>query len=184
MHDLIIILKEFEGIMGTILGSVTTLIVTDLLRKIGKLKLYLIEWRGVYYSNSELGEIVLAKDDKNLYNFGFSYILQVYNKSDTPKIMRNFKVKFYKNKEVFSLIPYDDSTRSYQNHILHIENIEVINVKPKEIQVLKQSGYINFNELPNIENSSKVELTYYDEKDRKRKVVLFKGIISKDNIKS
>lgn len=72
MHDLIIILKEFEGIIGTILGSVTTLIVTDILRKIGKLKLYLIEWRGVYYTKGELGEIVLAKDAA-LRNKNFSH---------------------------------------------------------------------------------------------------------------
>ncbi|AFV02731.1 hypothetical protein UNSWDHB_2469 [Dehalobacter sp. UNSWDHB] len=63
----------------------------------------------------------------------------------------------------------------------HIDKMEVLNINPKEIQVLKQTGYVNYEELNRIEGASKVELTYYDDKDKKRKIVLHKGIISMNN---
>lgn len=39
---------EFEGIIGVILGSVTTLVATELLKSRGKLKLYLKNFIGVF----------------------------------------------------------------------------------------------------------------------------------------
>ena len=39
-------IKDFEGIFGAILGSATTLIITDVLRKKGKLKFYLMDYNG------------------------------------------------------------------------------------------------------------------------------------------
>jgi hypothetical protein len=42
MREILQVLNEFQGIIGTILGSVTTLIVTDILKKRGRLKIYLI----------------------------------------------------------------------------------------------------------------------------------------------
>jgi hypothetical protein len=182
MENIILIIKEFEGILGTILGSITTLIVSDLLRKKGKLKTYLIEWQGKYETFRDVGCSRLGKEDSDFYDYSFSYTLQVYNKSDTPKIMRNFKVKFYKEKrEMFSFIPNDEATRKFSSHAYYVDRMEVINIKPKEIQVLKQSGYINYEELNSIEESSKVELIYYDEKDKKRTIMLYKGIISRNN---
>ena len=38
MSEIIQLLNDFQGIIGTILGSVTTLIVTDILKKRGQLK--------------------------------------------------------------------------------------------------------------------------------------------------
>ena len=53
MQNIICIIKEFEGIIGAILGSTFTLIITDILKKIGKLKIYLNNFEGRYWYNSK-----------------------------------------------------------------------------------------------------------------------------------
>ena len=185
MENIILIIKEFEGIVGAILGSITTLIVSDMLKRKGKLKTYLVEWKGKYETFGDVGCSLKGKESSDFYDYNFSYTLQLYNKSDTPKIMRNFKIKFYKGKdEVFSYVPDNEDTRRYSSHAYWIDKMEVLNVNPKEIEVLKQSGHINYEELDSIEESSKVELTYYDERDKRRTVILYKGIISKNNYNS
>ena len=141
-----------------------------------------MDWKGKYETFKEVGCYMGEKKDTDFYHYTFSYILQVYNRSDIPKIMRNFKIRFLRNgKEVFSMTPDDNSTRKFVNSGYYIDKIEVINVNPKEIQVLKQSGYISYEELKYIENASKVELIYYNEKDKKRTIVLHKDIISTNN---
>ena len=39
MENIVKIIKEFEGIIGAILGSVVTLVVTDILKRKGKLNI-------------------------------------------------------------------------------------------------------------------------------------------------
>ena len=43
METFINFIKDFEGIFGAILGSATTLIITDILHKKGRLKFYLMD---------------------------------------------------------------------------------------------------------------------------------------------
>jgi len=182
MGDIISIIKGFEGILGAVLGSSTTLIVSDILKRKGELKLYLIKWEGCYKTYGDIGCSLLGKEDSDFYFYSFSYTLQVYNKSDVPKIMKDFKIKFYKEKEeVYSFIPNNDYTERYGAGSTMVDKMEVANIKPKEIQVLKQSGYVNENDLDIIEGTSKIKLTYYDEKDKERTILLYKSIISKNN---
>ena len=182
MENIILIIRELQGILGTISGAITTLIVTNILRNKGKLKTYLIDWEDKYETFKDVKCYSSDTKISDFYHYTFTYTLQVYNKSEVPKIMRNFKVNFYDEKtKIFSYIPDDETTRRYSNHRYHTDKMEVINISPKEIQVLKQSGYVKYEELEHIEGASKVDLTYYDERNKRRAVTLYKGIISKKN---
>nr|WP_308545312.1 hypothetical protein [uncultured Lachnoclostridium sp.] len=178
--EIIEIMKDFEGIIGAILGSVSTLIVTDFLRKKGILKTYLMKYVGIYYTNA-MGEIRPIEDEKDkIMYLSLKYKIQVYNRSDTTKIMRNFKVVFIKDKKiVYSFVPNNEATRVFSTYSYKIEEMEVSNVIPREIQVLDQSGYVSDEYIDLVEGSNKIELHYYDEKDRKRRVLLYKGVLSK-----
>lgn len=69
MNEIINIIKDFEGVIGAILGSISTLIVTDFLRKRGKLKIYLMKYEGIYYTNdSGVVRQVKGVEDSILYN--------------------------------------------------------------------------------------------------------------------
>ena len=182
MNDIINLVKDFEGVIGAILGSVSTLIVTDFLRKKGILKIYQMKYEGKYETYKDVGCFSGAENDLNFYHFRFNYKLQIYNKSDTPKIMRDFKVVFIKDKKiVYSFVPNDETTRSYDSHTYRVDEMEVSNIIPREIQVLDQSGYVSEEYIDLIEGSTKIELLYFDEKDKKRRVLLHKGVVSKKN---
>lgn len=184
MNNILQIVKEFEGIIGAVLGSVATLIATDYLSKKGKLKIYLMKYEGIYETYKDVGCYSGEEKELQLYHFRLNYKLQVYNKSDTPKIMRDFKILFIRDKKVlYYLVPDDEATRRFSAHTYMVDEMEVSNVMPREIQVLEQSGYISEEELGKIEGATKIELVYFDEKDRKRRVVLYKGEVSKNNYK-
>ena len=59
--------------------------------------------------------------------------------------------------------------------------MEVANIAPKEIQVLKQSIYVMYDMLDKIQGSDKVELQYKDEKDKNRKIILSNKVITTDD---
>ena len=49
IYDILNIIKEFEGIIGAVLGSIGTLIATDILKRKGKLNIYLMDFKGKYW---------------------------------------------------------------------------------------------------------------------------------------
>lgn len=95
MLEILQALNEFQGIIGAILGSVTTLIVSDMLKKKGKLKKYIIAYNDKFEKFKDVGCSMKGKSDDDFYGYSIKYILQVYNNSDTPKIMRDFKIVFF-----------------------------------------------------------------------------------------
>lgn len=182
MSEIIQLLNDFQGIIGTILGSVTTLIVTDILKKRGQLKIYLVSYEAMYQTFRDVGCSMGGKRDEDFYGYSLKYTIQIYNQSETPKIMRDFKIVFYeKAKERYSLTPDNEETRRYSAHISHIDEMEVANIAPKEIQVLKHSIYIMYDMLSKIEGVDKVELQYRDEKGKKRKEILSNKVITTDD---
>lgn len=94
MREILQVLNEFQGIIGTILGSVTTLIVTDMLKKRGRLKIYLVTYNDEFQTFQDVGCVNGNKEDKDFYGYSVKYVIQVYNKSDISKIMCFMQVKF------------------------------------------------------------------------------------------
>lgn len=174
------LLKEYEGIIGAVFGSVTTLITTDFLRKKGKCKIYLVFFEGKYKTYNDVG--CYKENDSDFYSYEIHCKYQVYNGSDIPKIMRDFKVSFIKDtQEVYSVIPKDKTTARISNKAYNIEEMEIFNISPKEIRVIEQSVYVSEKDLDLIEATTKIELSYYDEKETKRKFNLTTEKISKHN---
>lgn len=184
MDKFIKLMLEFEGIIGAILGSVTTLIATELLKSRGKLKLYLKDFVGVFQTYGDVGCGKLDKTDDDFYGFKLKYSFQVYNGTGLPRIMKDFKIVFYKgNKIVYSEVPDNEQTRENKQYYSTIDEMEVFNIYPREIQVLKHSMYIHENDLIKIEGATKVEMIYFDEKGKKKSLLLSTNEISQKNYK-
>ncbi|EOW2658305.1 hypothetical protein ACOVAV_002819, partial [Enterococcus faecalis] len=69
MDSIIKLLIEFEGIIGAILGSVATLITTELLKSRGKIRLYLRDFIGVYQTYRDVGAGRSGKTDDDFYGY-------------------------------------------------------------------------------------------------------------------
>ena len=181
MEDVLQVLNEFQGIIGAILGTVATLIVTDILKKKGKLKIYISKYNAKYDSYKNAGCFSDGDEKTRLYSFSMKYTIQVYNQSDSQKIMRDFHLVFKEDRqEIYSIVPKDEVTRRYSSHISSIDDMEISNISPREIQVLDHSFYFLEKEMHNIEGANLVELQYKDEKNKKRKFAISKDTISRN----
>ncbi|EMG25907.1 hypothetical protein K7G42_06055 [Streptococcus parauberis] len=184
MDSIIKLLIEFEGIIGAILGSVATLITTELLKSRGKIRLYLRDFIGVYQTYRDVGAGRSGKTDDDFYGYKMKYSFEVYNGTDLSRIMRGFRVVFYNgDKAVFSEIPKNEETRRYSQHFSSIDEMEILNIYPREIQVLKHSLYISEEDLDKIEDSTKIVMTYYNEKDKQKSLILSDEKVTKKDYK-
>jgi len=184
MYIFLKVLNEYDGIIGTILGVVATLITTDWLQHRGKLNIFIMKWTGKYETYYDVGCSHKGKEETDLYGYCNEFEIEVYNSSSIPKIMRNVKIEFYDNKELkYSNEIKDEDTRRYTSHITTIDKFEVINFKPKEVVKLKLSNYIHEDELIEIEGTNRIFLTYVDENNKKNKILIHNGLITSKNLK-
>lgn len=183
MEYLIRILSEYDGIIGAVLGTVATLITTDWLQNKGKLNIFVLNWTAKYETYYDAGCSASGKKDNDLYDYLNKFELEIYNSSSLPKIMRSVKIEYYNNNKIkyVSNIDNEDTRRLIANCILHTDELEVINFMPKEVIKLKLSADIGENKLDEIEGCNKVLFSYIDEKNKKRSIVLYKGLISKNS---
>lgn len=180
LKSFINILLEFEGIIGAVLGSVATLIVTHLLAHSGNLKSYVVDKKLDFITFFEQNNRMPKDSRDTLERVSLHYRLQIYNKSDVYKIMRDFKVDFYKNKEaVFSIVPKDESTRKRSQYTTWVDEMEVANIPANEIVIFKHSLDIweGKKEFTLLDGVTEIKLSFFDEKDKRRHILLHAGVI-------
>ena len=177
MENVITIIKEFDGIIGAILGSVITLIVTDILKSKGKLKIYLMKGQGNFYYNVMGFHQTYreSKEDKLSY-YKYELELNIYNSSDSFKFIRDIKLivsngdKFILEDEIM-----DEETRVYNQHFSHIDPAKIYNIAPKIVMPLKLSFSLSDKEYKSIDTKKKVkfEISYIDDKNKNRKIKIY-----------
>lgn len=174
------ILLEFEGIIGAILGSVAMLVVTDILQRKGKIKQYLMFYEAKTETYKDVGCGQKGKSDNDIYGYSIKYNFQIYNGYNFPKIMRKFSLDFYKDKVlVMSIVPKDESTRYFSCATSRADDMEISNISSHEIASYNHTVYIGNweEEFKKLNGINKIELAYYDEKDKKQIIVLSKNEI-------
>jgi hypothetical protein len=163
------ILKDYEGIIGTILGSLSTLIISDILKGKGRLKIYLNEWDEKFLNKKELG--ICTEDDKEsaiIEQYKYNLSLHIYNSSESIKIMRKISVNFYCNNDLLlKSIPYDPEKSIGNGRIeRQLNHVEVINIKPKEVFELHLFDYIDETKFIDNHNFNKIVFEYLDNKSK------------------
>jgi hypothetical protein len=154
------IVKEFEGIIGVVFGSVATLVTSHLLKNIGQLHIYFDYWDAYYQGRDSSGGVKRVDPGDQPFTFEFFFEVDIYNSSDNFKILRNVCASFErKGKEQLE-------TLLYQSKSLKIDEIKVVNVSPKTILHFDLYGYIGEDQLDKILNADKVYLKFLNEKNR------------------
>ncbi|MBR0599023.1 hypothetical protein [Sinanaerobacter chloroacetimidivorans] len=171
-------IQEFEGIIGAVLGSVSTLIVTDFLRHRGKLNVYIVNKEYNFDTYKSVGCYSNGSEDNDLYGFRLKYTLQVYNSFDVPQIMRNFQIRFYTNdKLIVQEIPRDETTKVYAAHSIHVNEVGVVNINSREAVQLEQSIYLNVEEFQT-DHFNKIDLCYLNDKNKLMTIRLYNYTIA------
>ncbi len=182
MQDIICIIKEFEGIIGAILGSTITLIITDILKKKGKLKIYLNDFDGKYWYNSKdnhYGPTTSKKDGTNIESFRFEFDIDVYNSSELPKIMRDLKINIYKNKELLKEVDVnDEETRRVVSRCITVDKTTIYNIPAKESYNFKLSAEIPEDIAFMMKDGLIIKLKYKNEKNKNIYFKIFEDKVS------
>ena len=161
------LLKEFEGVIGAIFGSllgiVGTMITTQYLKNKGNIRVVLIDsiyniygWVDGYYKDDI--------DFENASGLSLDFNIELYNESESPKYLNNFNIELFDvNGEKLIRLELDslDSKRLAAGAIRY-DSISYINVEPKKI--MKQGFHCNvsFENNDHLKNFKKICFNYTD----------------------
>ena len=190
MQEVICFIKEFEGIIGAVLGVIATLITTDILKRVGKLNIYVMSSIGNFNYNVN-GFIQICRESKGdkLCGYNHKLVLNLYNSSDSPKFLRDLKLNvFNEEKFLFSKYMTDEDTRKMSTEILkrsRVDIAKIYNIEPKIVLELNLSFYLTEEEYGKINNSKKVrfEISYINDKNKVKRFDIFNDYLKEPKIK-
>lgn len=172
------ILSAAIGIVGTILGTVLGWLLNNISNR-GKLNIYVSSWLDEFkYNNHGCIDNSASKEQTEYYSY--KMVLDIYNSSAEPKIMRNIKVIFSNGaKTLKTSTPYDDSTRQGGNNYtpIYYDKIIPLNIMPKSVFTINlhdgewnDNGSINY-----IWETDSIYLQYTDENNKEKTILIKKG---------
>ena len=173
MQDMICFIKEFEGIIGALLGALLTLIVTELLKQRGKLKFYLMNFKGnyVYFDKVEHLNRNIKNKNCELDHYKIDFVI---NSSEFPKIMRDIKIVVFKGfKKVEELKATDEKII---NRSVSVDEIHMCTIKPKESISFHFSSKLSKDSAKKMNSGLTIKLSYKNEKNKTKYIRLFNGI--------
>ncbi|MFK7678748.1 hypothetical protein ACI3ER_11960 [Bacillus sp. Wb] len=169
------IIKTYESTFGTLAGVAVGSVVTQLVKSSGKLKFFktrrYVDFK-IRKPDGMGGYTPHDAPDKNkATNVDIELELEIYNPSETPKILREIEFCFYKKKRLlFKIRPEDKSTEKFSAAYHHREEIKNISVPPKAIVNLELVKYIGRDNIEDIKECNRLFLEMKDHKDKKHKV--------------
>lgn len=169
-------LKEFQGIIGTILGVVVTLITTDIIRRFGKIDMHLSKYKMEFLkrTNNELGdvkdEVVNDFDDVDLFSYSFE--VAFYNSSDINKSLFDVRIEFVDvDNKVYVEIPYNQDKTQFTGHVWKHEEIDTIELEPKRLKLIRLNGWLHRDKLVNLTSTTHIRKVYLVARNQKNKKV-------------
>ncbi|WP_277679991.1 hypothetical protein [Gracilibacillus dipsosauri] len=165
---------EIQGILGAVLGAVATLITTQLIRYIGKIRFYIIQSDLKFlnvYRDSVGGFVDAPVNNKNEANqVKIDTSIELHNNTEVHKVLRNIRLIFYKsNKPLLEKRVWDKSTKRFEAHKTTYENLENLNISPKHIIKIEFKAILNEEE--ELKNASIADKVYLEMKDHKGRTV-------------
>ena len=165
------VIYQFQGVFGAVFGTVATLIITQLLRNIGKIYFY-----GFYEIKKSVDdgygrhcEVDCFAVSDNQKQFEYKMMIQVYNSSESMKMIKDVCIEFETIKGVIKHKPLDNATAIQRSHWTDREELTFVNIPAKELVELDIVGWIYSEECPNIYWLNDIESVYISFRDYKNK---------------
>lgn len=165
---LITFISKFEGMLGAILGSVTTLIVTELIKSLGRIKFYFYDYQIKYYGENESGFISTINDANKAQYCIYKIRMQLYNSSEVIKPLKDFQIQFLSDDKIIYSKPTNDNETIKHEVYYEYKDFNLINVLPKHLIEINLSGKIDEEDMIYF---SKVKKIYFVAKDHKNKKI-------------
>lgn len=142
-------IKSFEGIIGTVIGIILGSLITLITKRSGKILCYLNSVK-LTFQKLELGMMNTVTKDDNPQLGIMDFEIELFNGSDTPKIIRGLKVSVISKHYSFKKEIDDLSTFQLIAAQPHTEELKHINLQPHNLIKLNLRVVFNGNELNNI----------------------------------
>ncbi len=163
------IILNYQGIIGaisgTVLGTVSTLITTHILRNYGKVETSIFD---VEYKKFE-------QDSFQPYEkIRLDFKVKFYNMSESNKVLDNLEVVFLngKNEELLRVAPDDLETFRSTQYSTYIDGLYFVNLSPKQLTLKKLKVEVNESIIEDLDSVKTIELRYVNK--RKKKYVIHK----------
>lgn len=169
MVEVVDAIQKFEGLIGALLGVTITLVTTHFLKH-GKLIIYPIELKA-NFSKYEHGysKETLTIDDAEYASFDLD--IEIYNSSDLPKALRQFKIQFYKDDYLLKeVLPKDNSTKRTGQYFTIRDEMNILNLTPKSIERLSFHLDFDSDETVSLKGYNRIVLTFLNHKNKTYKV--------------
>lgn len=166
MEDVLLNYQSIIGaITGTVLGTVSTLITTHILRNHGK----------VVTSIFDVKFNIVERDPFNPYKtLKLEFKVKFYNMSETNKVLDDVELIFlnHKNTELLRTAPSDLDTFRSTRHISYIDKLYFVNLSPKQLSLKKLEITVTDEEIEELDSIKVIKLQYTNK--RKKKYVIYK----------
>lgn len=172
MEEIIVFISNFEGIIGTLLGVIVTFALTNIFKNIGRVKAYFNEYEDKYW-RMEKGaiEVLGIREISKAEYYDYSFRIELYNNSESIKILRNLKLKIDTSKKVI-YGKLNDSSKKEVSQYRNIEKeVNIINVPPKQIVEFSLEGSVEIS-IDEDEKINKVSFYAENEKGKSYKKIV------------
>lgn len=150
-------LKEFEGIIGTLLGILLGTIISYFQNNYGKINIFQTESE-YYFSETRL--VTMNHDDTRIVTekvgngdrsseFNFRSNIEIYNSSNTRKVLRNIRLCVESNKGFEYKKLYTDSHEAFEVLNIEAKTITSYNIYSNESRSKNTEGLF-FNKIDTV----------------------------------
>lgn len=166
------IILKFDGIIGTILGVVATLITTEAIKHLGKVYFYFYDWSVNYYGENEYGLTTITKDINSSEYCCYELRMQIYNSTDEMKTIKDLQIEFCLKDEKIYGKPNNKELAENREVYIKYKDFNYINIPPKQLLEINMNGSIQNENMIEVANVEKIYLSAKDYKNRKiRKLI-------------
>jgi len=171
LDSLVVVLREYQGILGTLLGVLLTLTATSLLRFAGKTSCQRTHWSW-HMATSGVGDAKTIEQADSL-----AYVLDVdlFNPSDVPRGLRGFSVVIKAgSRNVVAMQQPDDSNTEHQVYeqfsLTRADPVRIVSLRPHVFQTLDLRGSFPREKNPLLFRQGTYDVTLMAADARGRKV--------------
>ncbi|MGM0806503.1 MAG: hypothetical protein ACQET8_17315 [Bacillota bacterium] len=157
------LIESFEGIIGAVAGVIFTLIITHILKNSGRVTSRVSKIKTHYSNYNETnGSIGVVETLEKADHASVKFTVDFFNNSETHRALNKFKLIFIdeNNKILFELIPEDESTMETKGYGATWEEIEHLNIGPKEL--IKKELHFGFHsgDITPLKESKTIKFCY------------------------
>ena len=166
---------EILGILGTLLGTILGWFLGIISQK-GKLYFY-TKFEDEFTHADKIGGFTCSSSRDQAEYYSYDLVLDLYNASGEPKIMRKIELAFYAGgKRIIRLTPEDASTKRHTGGITRYDKIQPVTIPAKSILRLNLRGGLNNKsyEFSKIWETSKIVLCFCGKRNIEKHIVVSK----------